>query len=52
MDSAVDDRPRKPRTLVDTLAGNVKENIATVKDNLASIGSVKDNWAALRGLLG
>ena len=52
VDSAVDDRPRKPRTLVDTLAGNVKENIATVKDNLASIGSVKDNWAALRGLLG
>lgn len=50
--ASVDEVPRKPRTLVDTVAGNVKENLATVKDNLASIGTVGENWAALRGLFG
>lgn len=50
--ASVDEVPRKPRTLVDTVAGNVKENLATVKDNLASIGTVGENWAALRGFFG
>lgn len=46
------DLPKKPHSIIETLAGNAKRNIETAKENLAAIGSPQDNWKALRGLFG